>query len=385
MEHIKHSEEDPTILFIKNLSQNVWLLTKSINSEVLSLISDDEKNELIKSEEILKQRAFILNFLLNPEKFLENNSSIKLEEVELLIKEYIPLIAIYENKKLVFANSNYINVMWEPLWVNNLEDLKTHVDKNWLIKESYESWLDMAENSVKTLNEWFAYFWNSSKILSTKSWKIIDWHSFWDEEWVNIRIWSNITNWFLSNNNSKENSDEEYEKLAIDTKKEINNYKKQISNILDNNRKEFNIRLLKDIKLFEKLSDILDFIWTYWPFSMNIINDWKLEINPKYLAETWYEIKDFEKWDFWKLVYPENDDENNFMINNSLRLLDKQNFYTEKFWITTKDWNKNPLNWLRIKIDSKTNFWIWNNIKTQKDIDLEKLAQEEEIIDIELI
>ena len=118
---------------------------------------------------------------------------------------------------------------------------------------------------------------------------------------------------------------------------------------------------------------------------MNIINDWKLEINPKYLAETWYEIKDFEKWDFWKLVYPENDDENNFMINNSLRLLDKQNFYTEKFWITTKDWNKNPLNWLRIKIDSKTNFWIWNNIKTQKDIDLEKLAQEEEIIDIELI
>ncbi len=243
----------------------------------------------------------------------------------------------------------------------------------------------MAENSVKTLNEWFAYFWNSSKILSTKSWKIIDWHSFWDEEWVNIRIWSNITNWFLSNNNSKENSDEEYEKLAIDTKKEINNYKKQISNILDNNRKEFNIRLLKDIKLFEKLSDILDFIWTYWPFSMNIINDWKLEINPKYLAETWYEIKDFEKWDFWKLVYPENDDENNFMINNSLRLLDKQNFYTEKFWITTKDWNKNPLNWLRIKIDSKTNFWIWNNIKTQKDIDLEKLAQEEEIIDIEII
>ncbi len=133
MEHIKHSEEGPTILFIKNLSQNVWLLTKSINSEVLSLISDDEKNELIKSEEILKQRAFILNFLLNPEKFLENNSSIKLEEVELLIKEYIPLIAIYENKKLVFANSNYINVMWEPLWVNNLEDLKTHVDKKRII------------------------------------------------------------------------------------------------------------------------------------------------------------------------------------------------------------------------------------------------------------
>lgn len=169
-----------------------WVLVKEVLLKIKKILENHwEYNENI--EDLTKEmltRAIMLDTIFNHIYELswpdENwNTTILSESSELYY--HTPAIWIFFNWVPVFLNNNYVRA----LWAENVDTLKQDIIQKKALEKYYipES-QSVAKTAVLKLVFWK---WYKDLKLTTVWWKTISWNSFWKKDWLEIRIWNDIT------------------------------------------------------------------------------------------------------------------------------------------------------------------------------------------------
>lgn len=347
--------------------------------------NNSNSNEIISLIKEILTRAYILDKLFNPiEKkhddwdFLLTSSQInwlnlwenhyqedELEENE--IYYHTPSIWIFFNWKPIFLNHNYV----EALWATDEETLKQDIIDGIALEKYYEEdsvWV--AKNAVSRLKKWD---WYTNLILVTKKWKKISWNSFWSNDWLEVRIWNDITLWQFKNTSIQWL--EQYDWITLNTEKIVRTFIEKVNHILNDDDK-------KRLEVFIYLSKVLDTIWNNWQFLMNTTEmldpNYKMLFNWNY-AKALKRTKDdiiqkSQNRKLWEVTY---DSETLSELDDLMERLHNDWYYIHDFPMIDSEWRKKVYSWLRFIIED-FDFWIhrtfgiWNNTISKVTAELEK-------------
>lgn len=355
-----------------------WIIVKDTLKEIKDILECYwEYNEDIEnmSKEILF-RSLMLDTIFNH--IYEYEWTLYNEKKEIVEKSdlywHTPNIWIFHKWSPIFLNRNY----FEALWATDLETLKEDI-KNWLSLRKYyapESQL-IVEHALSKLRLWD---WYKNLRLETKNWKIISWNSFWIIDWLEIRIWNDVTNWTFNQWDIAPSSINE--NLSLDTKQLITKYLNEVWKIV-------NFDAIKSQKaklvIFCMLSSIIDTVWNSSQYLMNTsiekeegTKENRMSCNNNYLSVLWlsYEeiiqkiqnntlYRDHYKWDIEDLV------------KWLWKTLKKEWFYFSDFWLIDSQWKTKNYSWYRRLLKDEDfglhrTFGIGNNSLSKEDAELLK-------------
>lgn len=365
---------------------NTWDILQAwvIIKEVLIKIRDVLENHWEYSEKIesmskdILTRAMILDTIFNhlfeiswPD--LDWNTNILSESSDLYY--HTPAIWVFYNWNPIFLNRNY----FEALWAEDLGTLKKDIIEGKALTKYYipES-QDVAKTAVLKLKHWERY---KDLKLTTTSWKTISWNSFWKTDWLEIRIWNDVTYWTFKRTEIWSNNVEE--NTSLKTKQLINSYIIEVSKIMD-----LNIIDKTKLVIFSMLCEILDKIWDDWQYLMNITVE-KDEVatermfwNNNYLNAMWLtydQIREKIKNNTLYRDHYRKDTES--LIKWLWETLKEEWYYISDF--TLLDSNKTPKNysWYRKLIEDNDlwihrTFWIWNNAISKDNAEIMRFLWE---------
>jgi len=341
-----------------------WIIIKEVLLKVKDILENHWKyNESIESlsKEILA-RAMILDSLFN----LVFN-----EEIESY--HYIPAIWIFFKWIPIFLNNNYVHA----LWAEDVETLKQDI----IQKKALEKYYTPESKSIAKLAVLKLWFWEWYKDLrlTTVWWKKISWNSFWKIDWLEIRIWNDITYWTFKYSEIWNVIKDE--RLSLKTKQLVTKYIIEVWKIIHLNATDRG-----KLIIFTMLSEIIDKIWNDGQFLMNITkydndgeNTEMEACNENYLQALWISYQElFEKiknGTFYKEHYSWI---NRKLIKWLMKSLKNEWFYTDDLTMIDVNWVPKTYSWIRLLIAdeklwlSKT-FWIWTNAIWADNVELIKL------------
>ena len=335
------------LLKVKNILENHWeynekieLLTKGILTR--AIILDTIFNHLF---EVGYPDSEWRNFILD-----ENND----------LYYQTPAIWVFFNWDPILLNRNYI----EALWAEDLETLKKDIIQTKALEKYYtpeSQWT--AKNAILKLRFWE---WYKDLKLTTIWWKTISWNSFWKKDWLEIRIWNDITYWTFKNTKIWNIIDEK--NLTLKTNQIIDSYIYQVWKIIN-----IDPSSIGKLMTFKSLSEILDKVWNDGQFLMNITFEKnekvknKMIYNNNYLNAIWLDFKELEKKIIDGTLYKDHyKKDTEILIKWLWETLEEDWYYISDF--TMLDKNKVPKNysWYRKLIIDKDlwinrTFGIWNN------------------------
>lgn len=331
-----------------------WILENSHQLEQQEI--EEKVKKIFWMFEDIQIRAFMLESLFKD--FSKNNKDLNLWDIrDIDSSEYYhfrPLVGIFYKWKPIFLNQNY--VQW--LWAESLSQLKEDIENGVVYEKYYEEWSDeLAKEHVSKLKKWE---WYKNLVLITKSWRIISFNSFWSIDWLEIRIWEDITNWRLNENEKNQNSENENE-FELKTDLLINEFKSQVNDLVKLPEKINSI-----FETFWYISKILDTIWNDWQFLMNYtVQKWdnpkKIVYNKKYHSA----LPDKSKsWDFSQTYWVEKANE----IESYINMWKTYGYYVEHFtmWDKVYWWLRAVLS-NKAKKDTTISFWMWTDVISNED------------------
>lgn len=284
---------------------------------------------------------------------------------------YTPSIWVFYRWIPVFLNQNYV----EALWAEDLETLKRDLENSNLAFEKYytpES-AEEAKRRKTELAEWKVY---SEIVLETKTWNKISWNGFWSGwNWLEIRLWNDVTYWKNQNTDTNDKRLETYTWNELSTQLLIQSFTNRVRDIITDAE-------LRNLTIFYHLSAILDRVWNNWQHIMNITDfneDDKQVIrllNSRYsraLKRDGSEvIEKSHDGSLWKESY---DADTKTLIDWLTKILLKEWHYIHDFPMIDSSWVKKMYSWARLLIQDpdfwiKSSFWIWNHTVSKWDAEL---------------
>ncbi len=369
----------------KEISHNwdilqAWILIKEVLLKVKDILENHwEYNEKIEFlTKGMLTRAIILDTIFNhlfeisyPDS--EWNTFILDENNDLYYQ--IPAIWVFFNWEPIFLNRNYI----EALWAKDLKTLKEDIIQKKALEKYYtpeSQWT--AKDAILKLGFWE---WYKDLKLTTVLWKTISWNSFWKKDWLEIRIWNDITYWTFKNTKIWDVINEK--DLTLKTSQIIDSYIYQVWKIIN-----IEPSSIGKLMIFKSLSEILDRVWNDGQFLMNITFEKnekaknKMICNNNYLNAIWLSFEELEKKVIDGTLYNEHyKKDTESLIKWLWETLKEDWYYITDF--TMLDKNKVPKNysWYRKLIVDKDlwinrTFGIWNNAISKDNADIINFLEE---------
>lgn len=367
----------------------VWKIIKGTLWEIKKILiqnncySEEIEND---SKEILT-RAYMLDALFNPLQskdnaewdlnefdFTQNYMTVlwNLDEIDESIENEIyyltPSIWVFFQWQPLFLNHNYI----EALWAESEASLKADIKNGIALKKYYKVWDDI--KAIEAVSKLSAWEWYKNLELTTKKWKILSWNSFWSREWLEIRIWNDITEWTF---NKRENNLEWFSGINLETRRFILQYASKINSLI-----WLNLDMKNKLIIFWILSNILDKIWNDWQFLMNITLDDKKEYEMLFNTNYAFALKrhkteieaKIKNQTLWSETY---DEDTILLIKWLMMCLKDDGYYVADFPLKDKNGKWKIYSWLRFFIQDKDfdinrTFWIGTNAISKDNAEIRK-------------
>lgn len=357
-----------------------WILIKEVLLKVKEILENHwEYNDKIETltKEILT-RAIMLDTTFNHLYDLTWHTGWWNQVIE---KEYndlyyhTPAIWIFFNWAPIFLNKNYV----DALWAESADTLKQDIIQKKALEKYYipeSQWV--AKTAILKL-----WFWEGYKDLklTTVWWKTISWNSFWKRDWLEIRIWNDVTYWTFKR--SEIGTSINNEDLTLKTKQLIYSYIIEVWKIINLDPSD-RWRLM----VFALLSEILDKIWNDGQFLMNMTieknenSENRMTCNNNYLNAIWLTLEELEEKIRNNTLYRDHyTKETEILIKWLWETLKEEWYYISDF--TMLDKNRVPKNysWYRKLIEIKElwihrTFGIWNNAISEDNAEIMRLIWE---------
>ena len=378
------------ILRVSEIIENVLLQVKSVLEK-----SDLYTKEVESLSRELYSRACIIDTVFNP---LEpQDDSIDIWEFDITLNEdnisewkekneiyyHTPSIWVFIDWLPVFLSHNYV----EALWASDIETLRQDII-DWIALNKYyteKSSLE-AKEALKKLKAWE---WYKNLVLETKTGKKISWNSFGYKNWIEIRIWNDITNGKFSKEETRENetnNDEDLNSLALWTRFYIKNYVHRVKDII-----EIPKHFEDSLKIFILLWEVLEKVWTDWQYLMNMTVNENMDgenmysemmYNSNYKNALWLNVNELnEKIRNWTLMLEHYSSDTQELIKWLAKSLQNDWYYIDEFPIIDNNFKQTTYSWFRKVIEQKElwvkrSLWIWTDAISDHNAEIEKFLSQ---------